>query len=194
MGSVRLYLVTGNRHKLKEAADAVRGYPLKLVQAGVGKLEVQSDSVEQVALASARHAYRILRRPVVVDDTSLEVEWLSGFPGPYANYAYRTIGLEGLLKLLDGAPSRRACFRTAVALILPPYEKVFVGVTCGVIAGEPRGAGGFGFDPIFVPDGESRTYAEMSLAEKNRVSHRAKAFRAMASWVARSYSWALDGS
>ena len=193
MAAVRLYLVTGNKHKLEEAMDAVKDYPVVLVQAPLRKLEVQADRVEEVALTAARHAYRALRRPVVVDDTSLEIEWLSGFPGPYASYVYRTLGLEGVLRLLEGAGSRRACFRTAVALVLPPYEKVFVGVTCGEIAREPRGSRGFGFDPIFIPDGDVRTYAEMSLEEKNRVSHRAKAFRAMASWVSRVYSWVLRG-
>ncbi|WP_460124561.1 XTP/dITP diphosphatase [Stetteria hydrogenophila] len=183
-----IYLVTGNRHKLEEARDALRGYPLRLEAAGVGKLEVQSESVEEIALTAARHAYAQLRRPVAVDDTALEVAALNGFPGPYASYVYKTLGVWGILKLLEGSRDRRACFKTAVALVIPPHEKVFTGVTCGVIVEEPRGSRGFGFDPIFAPEGSSRTYAEMTVEEKNRYSHRAKAFRAMAEWLVEEYS------
>lgn len=184
---VVVYLVTGNPHKLDEARDAVKDYPVRLEAARVDKLEIQSDKVEEIALTAARHAFAQLRKPVAVDDTSLEIEALNGFPGPYASYVYKTIGLGGILKLLKGSRSRRACFKTAVALIIPPYEKVFTGVTCGVIAEEPRGSRGFGYDPIFIPEGSGRTYAEMTLEEKNRYSHRAKAFRAMAEWLTATY-------
>jgi XTP/dITP diphosphohydrolase len=185
---VVVYLVTGNPHKLAEARDAIKGYPVRLEAAEADKLEIQSESVEEIALTAARHAYAQLRRPVAVDDTSLEIHALNGFPGPYASYVYKTIGLEGVLRLLEGSRDRRACFKTAVALIIPPYEKVFTGVTCGVIAEEPRGSRGFGYDPIFIPEGSGKTYAEMTLEEKNRYSHRAKAFRAMAEWLASTYA------
>ncbi len=184
-GRIVLWLVTGNRHKLEEAREALRGYPVDLRAADLEKFEVQADSVEEVALTAARFAYAALRRPVVVDDTSLEIRALNGFPGVYANYVYRTIGLRGVLKLLEGVDDRRACFKTAVAAIVPPWEKVFIGTTCGVIVEEPRGGRGFGYDPIFAPEeGGGKTYAEMSLEEKTRVSHRGKAFRMLGEWIA----------
>lgn len=182
-----IYLVTGNPHKLEEARDAVRGYPVRLEAVEARKLEIQSSSVEEIALTAARYAYAQLKRPVAVDDTALEIRALNGFPGPYASYVYETIGLAGILRLLEGSRDRRACFKTAVALIIPPYEKVFTGVTCGVIAEKPRGSRGFGYDPIFIPEGSDRTYAEMTVGEKNRYSHRAKAFRAMAEWLVSTY-------
>ncbi len=182
---VMLGLVTGNRHKLAELQAALQPYGVELYQVSVGKLEIQSDSIREIALTAARHAYSKLRRPLIADDSGLFIEELGGFPGPYSSYAYKTIGVEGILKLLEGSTRRRACFRAALALILPPYEKVFEGEVCGRIAGEPRGAGGFGFDPIFIPDeGDGRTFAEMSLQEKNRYSHRARAARALGEWLA----------
>jgi len=179
----RFYLVTGNIHKLEEASKIVSRFGVELAPAGIGKLEIQSENLEDIALAAARHAYMRLKRPVLVDDSGLFVEALGGFPGPYSSYVYRKLGVGGILKLLEGARDRRACFKTALAMIYPPLEKVFTGNVCGTIADNPRGMGGFGFDPIFVPDGYTLTFAEMSLEEKNRISHRAHAFRRFAEYA-----------
>lgn len=183
-GECRLYLVTGNRNKLEEAQGILEEYGVRLEQAPLeGKLEIQSDSLEEIALYAARDAYRRLRKPLIVDDSGLFIEALKGFPGPYSSYVYKTIGWMGILRLMHNVHNRRACFRTAAVLIYPPLEKVFVGETCGVITREPRGTGGFGFDPIFVPEGYTKTYAEMTLEEKNRVSHRYKAFSKLGEWI-----------
>jgi XTP/dITP diphosphohydrolase len=148
------------------------------------KLEVQSESLEEIALTAARHAYKRARVPLIVDDSGLFIEHLKGFPGPYSSYAYKTIGIYGILKLLEGVKDRRACFKAVIAAVIPPYEKVFRGTSCGTIAREPRGSGGFGFDPIFEPEGGGgRTFAEMSLEEKNMLSHRARAARALGAWL-----------
>ena len=183
-GGLTIWLVTGNRHKLEEARAALEPLGVRVEPLRARKLEVQSDSLEEIALHAARVAYASSPRPAVaVEDAGLFVEALNGFPGPYSSYAYKTIGVRGLLKLLEGVEDRRACFRSAVALVGPGYERVFTGEACGTIAREPRGSGGFGFDPVFIPEGESRTFAEMSLEEKNRYSHRAKALRAAAEWL-----------
>ena len=173
-----LFLVTGNPHKLAEAREVARslGAPVRIEAARAGKLEVQSDSLEEIALSAARSAFEEIRRPLLVDDSGLFIEALNGFPGPYSSYVYRTLGITGILRLLEGETNRRACFRTALALILPPYERVFTGETCGTITRAPRGTGGFGFDPIFIPEGHTKTYAEMGPL-KNAVSHRYKAFK-----------------
>lgn len=185
-GACKLYLVTGNKHKLEEANDILKSYGVRVEQAPVReKLEIQSNSLEEIAIYAARHAYKLMRVPLVVDDSGLFVDALNGFPGPYSSYVYKKIGYEGLLRLLEGADNRRACFKTVAALILPPVEKVFTGETCGVIAWEARGSHGFGFDPIFIPDGYKKTYAEMSPEEKNRISHRFKAFSKLGEWIAR---------
>ncbi|MCE4600639.1 MAG: XTP/dITP diphosphatase [Desulfurococcales archaeon] len=185
-GACKLYLVTGNRHKLEEANDILKSYGVRLEQAPVReKLEIQTNSLEEIAIYAARHAYKLMRVPLVVDDSGLFVDALNGFPGPYSSYVYKKIGYWGLLRLLEGMGNRRACFKTVATLILPPIEKIFTGEACGVITWEARGSHGFGFDPIFIPDGYEKTYAEMSPEEKNRVSHRFKAFSKLGEWIAR---------
>lgn len=185
-GRLKIWLVTGNRHKLEEARAALDPLGVEVEPLEAEKLEVQSSSLEEIALFAARVAYASNPRPAVaVEDAGLFVEALNGFPGPYSSYAYKTIGVGGLLKLLDGVEDRRACFRSAVALVGPGYERVFTGEVCGSIATEPRGSQGFGFDPVFIPEEEGRTFAEMSLEEKSGLSHRARAFRAAAEWLLR---------
>ena len=179
----RFYLVTGNMHKLEEASQIVSRYGIELLIANVEKLEIQSESLTNIALTAARHAYNRLRKPVIVDDSGLFVDALNGFPGPYSSYVYKKLGVHGILKLLEEVENRHACFQTALAMIYPPIEKVFTGAVCGAIAYSPRGERGFGFDPIFIPEGYTSTFAEMTLEEKNRVSHRARAFKRFAEYA-----------
>ncbi len=185
---MRLGLVTGNRHKLEELSLVLRDYGVELYMLGIQKIEVQSESLEVIALEAARRAYSKARVPLIVDDSGLFIEALGGFPGPYSSYTYKTIGVEGILRLLHGLPNRRACFHAAIAAIVPPYEKLFHARSCGFITESPRGTGGFGFDPIFTPEeGDGRTFAEMSVEEKNRYSHRAKAARMLGEWLRETF-------
>ncbi|BAN90194.1 XTP/dITP diphosphatase [Aeropyrum camini] len=181
----RILLVTGNRGKLEEAREVLGEYGVEVEQAQAWKLEVQSESLEEIALQAARIAYAQLRRPLAVEDAGLFINALNGFPGPYSSYAYKTIGIPGVLRLLEGAADRRGCFRAAVAYIAPLVERVFTGEVCGSIAREPRGSQGFGFDPIFIPEGYTRTFAELGPGVKNRISHRARAFRRLGEWLSR---------
>ncbi|MEB3774693.1 MAG: XTP/dITP diphosphatase [Desulfurococcales archaeon] len=180
MEHITLYLVTGNRNKYLEALDALKGTRIDLRMLEMEKTEIQADRVEDIALYAAQSAYQRTSLPVVVDDTGLYIDALNGFPGPYASYVYKTIGLEGVLRLLNGTDDRRACFKTAVAAVIGNKSIIATGETCGWIAQEPRGGYGFGYDPIFIPEGSSKTYAEMTLEEKNRYSHRSKAFKKLA--------------
>ncbi len=134
----RILLVTGNRGKLEEAREVLGEYGVEVEQAQAWKLEVQSESLEEIALQAARIAYAQLRRPLAVEDAGLFINALNGFPGPYSSYAYKTIGIPGVLRLLEGAADRRGCFRAAVAYIAPLVERVFTGEVCGSIAREPR--------------------------------------------------------
>jgi len=182
-----LYFVTSNSNKVAEAQKVLEKFGVKVVQVeSAKKVELQLPSLAEIALRAARVAYLELRAPLFVEDSGLFVEALGGFPGPYSSYVYKTIGIRGILKLMEGVGNRRAWFESAVALICPPFEKVFVGRVYGSIATEARGSGGFGFDPIFVPEGETRTLAEMSVEEKNAVSHRGKALSEMGSWLSRT--------
>ncbi|MEN2998992.1 MAG: XTP/dITP diphosphatase [Acidilobaceae archaeon] len=176
----KIAVVTTNLAKGEEARRILERLGVEAEVVEMEKLEVQSESLEEIALRAARAAFEVLRRPLLVDDSGLFVEALNGFPGPYSSYVYKKIGLRGILKLLQGEVNRSAYFKTALAFVSPEGEKVFVGIVRGRIAEEPRGRGGFGFDPIFVPEGHDRTFAEMEGWEKDRVSHRARAYEAFA--------------
>lgn len=181
--NMRLHFITGNKGKLEEAKAILSNYGFEVKMIDLKKVEIQSDNLEDVAV----HAIKLIDNkyaPVFVEDAGLFVEKLKGFPGPYSSYVYKTIGCDGILKLLEGEKGRSAYFMAVVALKLPSGEvKVFKGVTRGVIARVKRGSRGFGFDPIFVPTGSVQTFAEMDIKEKNLYSHRGKAMRAMAEWI-----------
>ncbi|RLF20910.1 MAG: non-canonical purine NTP pyrophosphatase, RdgB/HAM1 family [Thermoprotei archaeon] len=177
--------VTGNKHKLEEVKHILEPYGISVKRVTVDKLEIQSNDLCEIAEYSAKIVAERLRIPVVVEDAGLFIEALNGFPGPYSSYVFKTIGNEGILKLMRGVKNRRARFVSAVAYASPNgFVKVFIGVTEGLISIEPRGEYGFGFDPIFIPyEGDGRTFGEMTLDEKSRISHRGKAFRSLAKWL-----------
>ncbi len=185
---MRLYVTTTNEGKLREFKELGKNHGIQVVPSGFGKLEIQSSSLEEIASFSALMAYLKLREPVFAEDAGLFINSLNGFPGPYSSYVYRTIGVEGVLKLMEGVKDRRACFKSAISLVIPEVTlRVFRGEVCGQIIREARGSGGFGFDPIFVPEGHSKTFAEMSLSAKNALSHRAKAFKSMVEWLSNNF-------
>jgi XTP/dITP diphosphohydrolase len=178
----RLYMVTHNDRKFLEASLILKPYGIELQQIKAEKLEVQDEDVVRIAEVAARHAYEQFRVPLIVDDSGLYIEALNGFPGPYSSFFLEKVGLSGVLKLLSGVTNRRACFRTGLAYADEEGVRTFVGEVCGSIAESPRGSGGFGYDPLFVPEGHSRTFAEMSVEEKDSMSHRGRALRAFAEW------------
>ena len=149
--------------------------------------EVQSDDLGDIARAAVSEASKAAGRPLVVEDTGLFIASLNGFPGPYANYAYRKLGLDGVLAMLEGSKNRDAKFESAVAYCRPGSKpKVFHGFLLGRIGKRALGSNGFGFDPLFVPRGDKVTLAEMSLARKCSLSHRAIAIRKFGEWYLRS--------
>jgi XTP/dITP diphosphohydrolase len=182
MSRDRLVLVTQNQHKLAELKPLFDEYRVPFDTTGLEKLEIRSKSVEEIALKAARHAHEVLKRPVVVDDTGFFISALNDFPGSYAAYVLQTIGYQGILKLLEGVQNRDARFVTAVAFCDERTQKLFVGEMRGNTSTVSSGTGGFGYDPIFIPNGFSKTYAQLSLPEKVQISHRSRAFRAFLEW------------
>ncbi|MEM1645403.1 MAG: XTP/dITP diphosphatase [Ignisphaera sp.] len=182
---IKLYFATNNKHKLEEAQKVLNKYNVYLELIDVKKIEIQSDILDDIAKYAALEVYKLVRKPIVVEDSGMFIDVLKGFPGPYSNYVYKTIGLKGILKLLENECNRKARFEAVVALALNDKEvQIFKGVVEGFIAYEIRGAKGFGFDPIFVPiEGDGRTFAEMDAEEKNKFSHRGKAFESLGRWV-----------
>jgi len=181
---MQLVFATNNDHKLKEIRD-ILGDSFKLLS--LKDLNIEEDipenepSLEGNAMNKARHVYGILNMNVFADDTGLETDVLNGLPGVHsARFAGENKNSEDnidkLLGLMGASENRKARFRTIIALILDGKEYLFEGISEGTIIFERRGREGFGYDPVFVPAGSNLTYAEMPLNDKNKISHRARAF------------------
>ncbi|MEA1904286.1 MAG: XTP/dITP diphosphatase [Candidatus Hadarchaeota archaeon] len=179
-----LTFVTSNRHKFGEAERIAAKHGVELEHRDVPYIEIQADELEEIARPSAQQASALLRAPCFVEDAGLFIHALKGFPGPYSSYVFQTLGNEGILELMKGKKVRRAEFRSAVAYCEPGSRPiVFSGGARGTIAPEIRGEGGFGFDPIFVPqEGDGMTFAEISIDEKNKFSHRSRAIERFVKW------------
>jgi len=183
---IRFVVVTSNPGKAREFESIFSGYGLSFRIEPIKTPEIQAVDLRVIAEQSAIYAYDILREPVLVEDAGLFIDALNGFPGPFSSYVYRTIGIRGILKLMENVEDRRARFLSVIAFYTPMIGgvKIFTGEVEGYIAREPRGSGGFGFDPIFIPaEGDGRTFAEQSIEEKNKLSHRARAARKFAEWM-----------
>jgi XTP/dITP diphosphohydrolase len=178
-----ILFATSNRGKLEEAKQVLG--PLGFsVQSHDGKgIEIQADTTAEVAVYSVREAVKKARQPILVEDAGLFVDALGGFPGVYSAYVLKTLGVDGIIVLLEKSRSRDARFVSSVAYCEPEGEpSVFDGSVKGTISDRPRGKGGFGFDPIFVPDGQKLTFGEFTLEDKCLVSHRGDALRKFARW------------
>ena len=190
----QLVFATNNAHKLDEVRKILGGKfdILSLREIGCNDdIAETAETFEGNALIKARYIHDKYGCDCFADDSGLEIDALGGAPGVYsARYAGEAHDSEKnmakVLEQLQGEENRAARFRTAIALILDGKEHLFEGEIAGRIIEERRGAGGFGYDPIFIPDGEIRTFAEMSDAQKNGISHRA---RAVAKLVAFLESW-----
>lgn len=182
-----VFFATNNVNKFNEAREVLAGRRISVGMLRIKSLEIQSESLEEIAQASVTEAFERYRLPMVVEDAGLFIDALNGFPGPYAAYAYRTIGNKGLLKLLETADSRKARFKSVVAYFSQQLKSpiCFEGIVTGEIVRKERRASnemGFGFDPIFKPDKSDKTFAQMDVTEKCKRSHRAAAFRKFAEW------------
>ena len=182
-----VFFATNNVHKFEEACKVLAEYGIAVGMLRVKSLEIQSDVLEDIAKTSVTCAFRKCKLPLIVEDAGLFVEALRGFPGPYAAYVYKTIGNNGLLRLMNGVENRKARFESAIAYLSTKSKPLlcFKGEVAGEITHEERKGkdkAGFGFDPIFQPTGSNKTFAEMAIDEKNTFSHRARALHKFAEW------------
>lgn len=188
---MKIVFATNNAHKLDEVRQVV-GDKFALVslrECGIVEdIPENEPTLEGNALAKARYIYERTGADCFADDTGLEVDALGGEPG-VRSARYATDGHDDeankrlLLERLQGVENRAAQFRTAVALILGGKEYLFEGIVRGRIATEQHGERGFGYDPLFVPEGYDRTFAQMSAEEKNAISHRGRAVRKLAEFL-----------
>jgi non-canonical purine NTP pyrophosphatase (RdgB/HAM1 family) len=165
--------VTSNSNKWQEA-QRILGYALERSELELP--ELQAETVAEVALAKAKAAYVQLGRPVIVEDAGVELLALGGFPGPFIKYWEKLGGLSSICRAADGLGDRRIRAVCALGICSAQGSEVVVGAVDGLLSLQPRGHFGFGWDAIFVPNGEGRTFGEMTPAEKDARSHRRKAW------------------
>jgi len=186
---MRLIFATNNQHKVDEILSIIKNSLIEIItlkEAGIHiDIPEPYDTLEENAANKSKTIYELTKTNCFSEDTGLEVHALNGEPGVRsARYAGEESferprmfdkNIEKLLRKLNGNPDRKARFRTVISLIIDGKATLFEGVCEGAITGEKRGENGFGYDPVFVPDGSVQSFAEMNLEEKNQFSHRKKA-------------------
>ena len=190
----KIVFATNNEHKLREIRDILKEKAEVLSLADIGRyvdIAETADTLEGNALIKARYVYENYGYDCFADDTGLEVEALGGAPGVHtARYATdghdTSANMRKLLHELEGKTAREAQFRTAIALIWKGEEHLFEGIIRGAITTEKRGNSGFGYDPIFQPEGYAQTFAELGDDIKNNISHRALACQKLAAFLSTS--------
>jgi len=184
---MELIFATYNQHKTEEAREIAASaiYIKNLKDIGCfDEIPETADTLQGNALQKARYVHEHYHVNCFADDTGLEVEALDGRPGVYSarfagEHCTYQDNVNKLLKEMEGKTNRKACFKTVVALILDNEEYLFEGRVDGEIIENQKGTSGFGYDPVFLPEGFDRTFAEMSDEEKNSISHRGRAMRKM---------------
>ncbi len=167
-------LVTGNRNK---AIEAERILGCRLDCEPLDLPEIQSLDILEVLRAKGEEAWRRLERPIVVEETGLELAAFGGFPGPLVKWMLEAVGSAGIARAAHAMGDPRATADCALIYLDGESELVGRGETCGELVLEPQGARGFGWDPIFVPEGRQQTYAELGSEVKDRLGHRGRAWR-----------------
>lgn len=182
---MKITLVTGNKFKAKETAEIL---DINLEISKIKLDEIQEMDLRKVALHKLNQAYEILKKPVMIDDVSFEVNAWNSFPGPLIKWILKAGNGPGLLlKLLEGEKDRRAKARLAIGFHDGKKPHLFFGESKGSVAHEIRGDNGFGWDRVFIPDGYNQTFAEMPFQLKNSISHRGRALKKLHDFLKSSY-------
>jgi XTP/dITP diphosphohydrolase len=193
-----LYFVSSNKNKFVEVEkilerekeknkDKVKR-SLKILFSKVIIKEIQSESIIEVAEDKVKKAFDIIKSPVIVEDDGLFIDDLNGFPGIYSSFVYKTIGNKGILNLLKGREKvkRSASFLSIFSFFDGKIMESFSGETIGHITTKISPEG-WGFDPIFKPENEDKTYGQINILRKNEISHRAKSLRNFLGWYNQKY-------
>ncbi len=176
-------VATRNPHKLEELHAIIRDIiSIELLPDGFPPIEEPFSTLDANAWAKAHKAWHLLKKPVLAEDTGLEIDALDGKPGVHtARYGGANLTISQrrqlVLKQMEGIANRKARFRTVLVAVIHGIPHFFEGVVEGRIAEAESGSGGFGYDPIFIPDGYEQTFAELPTEVKNEISHRARAVR-----------------
>jgi len=175
-----LSFATSNENKFQEAERILSNLGVQINFFKTTLEEIQSDNLSDIAQQKAINAYNRIQKPVIIEDDGLFINSLDGFPGPYSSYAYDTIGNKGIMNLLGNSKVRDAKFVSIIAYCDESfYPKLFESSIPGKISSVIE-EGGWGYDPIFIPAGESKTYANVS--DKDKFSHRAASLKKFSNW------------
>lgn len=173
-----IYFVSSNKNKFLEIKQILHEFGIKVNFFKKSLLEIQSTSLQQIAKHKSLSAFESCKKPLIVEDDGLFIDSLHGFPGPYSSFVFDTIGNDGILKLLRN--NRKAQFVSVISYcdnnLMP---KNFVAKTMGSISKKIAGKG-WGYDPIFIPYNQSKTFAQIN--DKNKISHRYKALKKFSKW------------
>lgn len=182
--SSRILFASSNRHKFQEASRILDPLGIKTSHLRCSPEEIQSDSVARISRHKARHAFGLCKKPVIVEDDGLTIDSLGGFPGPYSSYVFDTVGNRGILDLVNRHRRLRktASFVSVVTYCDRAHLESFSARVRGRISPSARGTG-WGYDPIFIPRGTSKTFAQLDAAnDKDRASHRRAALVKFSRW------------
>ena len=184
---MNINLVTSNLGKVEELTYILKPFGHKVSQLKVECPEIQASTLEEVVdFGLDWLGAKKIQTPFIIDDAGIFVEALENFPGVYSRYVYDTIGLQGILKQMESIVDRVTRFKCVLGLMLEDGSKhKFVGECKGNLIHEMRGTGGFGYDPIFIPDGYTKTFSELSSEEKNEVSHRGRAMHQLIDFLSK---------
>ncbi|MCL1978832.1 MAG: RdgB/HAM1 family non-canonical purine NTP pyrophosphatase [Methanomassiliicoccaceae archaeon] len=177
---MRINIITSNPGKVKEYQLYFNEHGIETVHLRMPYDEIQSSDLEEVVRKGMDELRSKGVSDFIIDDTGLFIDHLKGFPGVWSAYVQKTIGNEGILKLMGGVGSRSAKFKCCIGCNLNGRDIIVTGICDGVILEEERGTEGFGYDPIFSHDGQ-RSFGEIPMDEKNAVSHRGNAARLLLS-------------
>lgn len=170
----KIYMATSNKGKIKEISEILK-IPLEFAKIEVD--EVQSMDLEYVARKKVMEAFKILKKPVIVDDVGVYMQAWNRFPGPFVKYVHNLLGNKKILELFKHEKNRKVIVQSAVAYHDGKKIHTFIGTVKGTLAKKEKGSQGWGFDPIIIPNGQIQTFAQMGLIKKNQLSHRSKAFK-----------------
>ena len=180
----KIFFVTGNPNKVNELKEMLSGDKgITVEQINYDYTEIQADELEDIASYGAKISSAYIKKAIIVEDSGLFIDALGGFPGPYSAYVFKKVGNEGILKLMADERNRQATFKSVIAFHNPDSKKepiLFSGSVDGEISDWIRGNHGFGYDPIFCVN--EKTFGEISLKEKNELSHRRRAFEKFLKW------------
>ena len=178
--SSELFFVSSNENKFQETERILSNFGMQINFFKTTLEEIQSNNLNDIAEQKAINAYEIVKKPIIIEDDGLFIDSLNGFPGPYSSYVYDTIGNKGIMNLLENCETRDAKFASIIAYCDSECDvKLFESSIPGKISSTIE-KGGWGYDPIFIPDGESKTYANVS--DKDKFSHRSAALTKFSNW------------